>query len=844
MQNPPPVQRATPRSVKIVERIAEWSIRAGGVGTIGAVTLMMVFLFSVAWPLFKSASIEETQVAPTTQGSEQLAYMGLDEEGELAWLLEDSGRLRALRLENGEPYLEADLFPDAQVTSIRTPLIGETFTFGFANGTVCKADIGFLTREILDHDFPEGAKPLEPGEEVLIGEEFFARTEEGSLRRTTLQWDVQEPFETPAQGSILQLDRVMATTGEYYGLLDEADQLHVLRVRETENWMTEELEREVADLHLNPILPEREPLPGGVLLGTGATQAMVYYPDGHLVQLSITRFSEPELVEELTLTDPGEKLDYLDFLQGRSTLLSADTHGHLQSWFAVRPEEGGFAKLTRIIDFTAEGARIEAVGLSHRSRMFLAARQSGEITAWQSTLGARIKSFEVPAEETIRQVAFHPRQDGVVALTDRGVHHWRVDFGHPETTLKSMFTPIWYEGYNQPEHVWQSSSSSDDFEPKLGMWPLVFGTIKATIFAMLFGAPIAVLGALFTSQYMRGRSRATTKTMVELLAGLPSVVLGFLAALVVAPFVQTHLSSILSTFFLTPLVLLIGAYLWQLQPVVKRRQREGWKRIASIAACLPIALFLGWSFGPLVENAFFGGDAEAWLDHRQGVAASGWFFLMLPLAAMIVVLAFSYYRDLQASPKTSLLRFGVGVLATVVIALLLAFALQAMGFDARGGVLDTYVQRNALVVGIAVGLVVLPIVYTLTEDALNEVPRALREASLGAGATQWQTAVRVVLPFATSGIFSALMVGLGRAVGETMIVLMAAGNTPLTEWNVFNGFRTLAANIATEIPEAVVGSAHYRALFFTALILFGMTFVINTFAELVRRHFRSKVKAL
>jgi phosphate transport system permease protein len=95
-----------------------------------------------------------------------------------------------------------------------------------------------------------------------------------------------------------------------------------------------------------------------------------------------------------------------------------------------------------------------------------------------------------------------------------------------------------------------------------------------------------------------------------------------------------------------------------------------------------------------------------------------------------------------------------------------------------------------------------------------------------------------------SGLFSALMIGLGRAVGETMIVLMAAGNTPITEWNMFNGFRTLAANIAVELPEAVRNSTHYRTLFLSALTLFVLTFVINTVAEMVRLRFRKRAYQL
>jgi len=102
----------------------------------------------------------------------------------------------------------------------------------------------------------------------------------------------------------------------------------------------------------------------------------------------------------------------------------------------------------------------------------------------------------------------------------------------------------------------------------------------------------------------------------------------------------------------------------------------------------------------------------------------------------------------------------------------------------------------------------------------------------------------IVLPTAASGIFSAIMIGLGRAVGETMIVVMATGNTPILDVNIFNGLRTLAANINVELPEAVRDSTLYRTLFLCALVLFVATFVINTVAEVVRQQYRKRAAQL
>jgi phosphate transport system permease protein len=192
----------------------------------------------------------------------------------------------------------------------------------------------------------------------------------------------------------------------------------------------------------------------------------------------------------------------------------------------------------------------------------------------------------------------------------------------------------------------------------------------------------------------------------------------------------------------------------------------------------------------------------------------------------------------------SLATFVVGIALAAGLAGAAAAFLDALRLDTRGGLFGTYVQRNALVVAIGMSFAIIPLIFTIAEDALSSVPDHLRSASLGAGATPWQTAIRVIVPAAASGLFSAVMIGLGRAVGETMIVLMAAGNTPLMDWNLFNGFQTLSAAIATELPEAARGSGHYRVLFLAALTLFAMTFIVNTAAEVVRQRFRRRAHEL
>jgi phosphate transport system permease protein len=231
-------------------------------------------------------------------------------------------------------------------------------------------------------------------------------------------------------------------------------------------------------------------------------------------------------------------------------------------------------------------------------------------------------------------------------------------------------------------------------------------------------------------------------------------------------------------------------------------------------------------------------------------------FLMLVLMPIFGVSGILLWRLL---PKSVSRRLPAGSEIAVIVPLLAlagwtAFAIgpyvetHVLGTDMRQWLLDsfgiTYDQRNSLVVGLAMGFAVIPIIFTISEDAFSSVPSNLTAASLALGASRWPTATRIVLPTASPGIFSAVMVGFGRAVGETMIVLMATGNTPLLDWSIFNGMRTLSANIAVEIPEAPHGGTLYRILFLAATLLFALTFIVNTVAEVVRQRLRERYKAI
>jgi len=308
---------------------------------------------------------------------------------------------------------------------------------------------------------------------------------------------------------------------------------------------------------------------------------------------------------------------------------------------------------------------------------------------------------------------------------------------------------------------------------------------------------------------------------------------------------------VIAGFFVVPLTLLLGAHLWQLIPAGSRMRLAAWRLPIIGFLGLPVGALASVTVAPLLERLLFGGDLRAWLDGRGGSGLGGWVLAFLPVAAIAATmicgrLVNPWLRGVslgwppRRAALVSLAVFIGGVVLTVALAFAAATFLDAIRLDARGGLLGSYVQRNAMIVAFGMSFAVIPLIFTIADDALSSVPDHLRSASLGAGATPWQTAIRVILPAATSGIFSAVMIGLGRAVGETMIVLMAAGNTPIMDWSLFSGFQTLSAAIATELPEAARGSSHYRVLFLAALTLFSLTFVLNTVAEIIRERFRRR----
>lgn len=853
-------RRTTQRSVLLADRTARGLITVGGVATIAIVLGVCLFLFWVALPLFRPARVEgPMDLAAAAQAAAAAApaaeagprHVAVDEHQQLGWAVFGDGRLEVFGLGDGRRLARRALFPPDSVTAACFPGQSGLAAFGFRDGSLRLVRFGVATRLVDGAEVPAPSRPAAPGGDAPWGEGVVRRMAEGAWRWQQVSVEIGPPLPLPGAAAVRRLGLAVTPAGPLLCALTADGRLHLEALRERRNLLTGTTTYQPLSSAL-PYAPVAGDEPAHILVSSFGDNVYVAWEDGRLLRFDTRELARPVLAENLDLTRDGARLTALSLLTGGSTLVAGDDRGRLRAWFRVKPETAytsDGALLVNAHTLPAQGSAVTALGFSSRNRIVISGHADGTLLVHHLTAGRQLARTAL-AGGPVLAAALAPKDDGFLAVGPGAAGLWRLDARHPEATFAALFKPVWYEGYPRPAHVWQSSAATDESELKYGLLPLVFGTLKATFYSLLFGVPLALLAAVYTSEFLRPRVKANVKPAIELMASLPSVVLGFLAALVIAPFAERVVPAVLAGLLAVPAVLLLGAAAWQLLP---RRLglRLADRRLEIVLLCLPLGVAAGAALGRPAERVLFGGDLKLWLDGQSGGPAGGWFVLLLPAAALAVALlggrATETWRRRRyaawsraRSAGTELALLAAAGLAATGLAAALAGLLSLAGLDPRGAVLGTYVQRNSLVVGFVMGFAIIPIIYTIAEDALASVPEHLRAASLGAGATPWQTAVRIIVPTAMSGLFSAVMIGLGRAVGETMIVLMAAGNTPILEWNPFNGFRTLSANIAVEMPEAVRDSTHYRILFLSALVLFGITFLLNTAAEIVRQRFRKR----
>ena len=899
-------RRKTHPWVKAGDSLARAVITLGGIGTILAVLAVAVFLLAVALPLFQPARLTSERASsamaapaassssgsPSSQGVEKTVAtcLGADEAGVVAWLVDahaaaksgdpaDAGLVRVFSIADGKPLLtrtatECGL---ARATTI-TMLPGSIqAVVGFDDGSFRIGRLGLESTFLSANALPPAAVALAPGEAGTHEDVVVVRGHTGQYATVRMVTEFDAPASTSLQRPVIDADITMLSGGPLVAALDANGQVRVEAISSRRNLLTDELVTTASGSTIDAKSTDAKGDTGGfvprfVRVSELGDQLFLVAEDGAARRYEIRDVESPVLMESFDAvpdqvrTDqlqPGrQKVTCVARVFGGNALAVGDSAGVVRVFFATRAADAvatdglqmAVAKVFASVAGSGPDHGITALAPSPRSRLLAVADASGGIRLVQTTTGATAPALaggdpgglEAPA----RQLLIAPRENRLLAADGARLAAWTLNAGYPEVSWRSLFGRVWYEKYPGHVHAWETTGH-ESFESKFGLVPLIFGTLKATLYSMLFATPIAILAAIFASQFMHPSWKARIKPTIEMMASLPSVVLGFVAGLIFAPIIERSLMTVLAGFFGVPLTLLTGAFFWQLLPVGWRSRYAAWRFLLIATVALPAGVAVAAAAAAPMERLLFNGDVAAWLDGRGGSGFGGWVLALLPLAGVLSAMLVGRFVNpwlrrnslgwsQQQAAIASLGTFAVGIALALALAIAAASFLDALRLDTRGGLFGTYVQRNALIVAIGMSFAIIPLIFTIADDALSSVPDHLRSASLGAGATPWQTAIRVIVPAAASGLFSAVMIGLGRAVGETMIVLMAAGNTPLMGWNLFNGFQTLSAAIATELPEAARGSAHYRVLFLAALTLFGMTFVVNTAAEIVRQRFRRR----
>jgi len=732
----------------IKDSMARYGVIAGGLGVIVAVVMIFFYLLYVVYPLFLSAtaeSVSQYEVPESALGKTVL--MEIEEQNEVAVRFTDTGQVIFFAVATGKPVLtEAVKIPEGvRIVSFAqgSPNNEGAFIYGLSDGKAV------IVKHQYKVTYPNNVRLITPSLTYPMGEAPLVIDESGAaLEKIAVKiGDDASTIVAKSAGKI----RLSHFEKEKSLFADDAT------VTRTDSV----LDYAAADVT-------------DILIDKDEHNLYLLSSNGNLGLLDIKDKSAPVLIQEQNVVETGHKITSVAFLNGDLSLMIGDSSGLVSQWSKVRDKLNHFA-LQKIRVFKVSDKAVVSINPEQRRKGFLTVDADGTLGIYHSTSEREMIKERVANSHPVA-AAISPRANTLLVQSDDGnISDWKVDNEHPEVSLRSLWQEVWYESYPKPDYIWQSSSANSDFEPKYSLTPLVFGTLKAAFYAMLVAIPLALMGAIYTAYFMTSTMRQYVKPSIELMGALPTVILGFLAGLWLAPIIEEYLAGLFALLMIVPVGVMLFAYIWQYLPeTIQQQIPEGWEA----AILIPVILLSAWFA----------------------------FSVSVPLEA------FLFHGTLRDWFKTEL---GIG-----------------------------YDQRNALVVGIAMGFAVIPTIFSIAEDAIFSVPKHLTVGSLALGATPWQTMIKVVLLTASPGIFSAVMIGLGRAVGETMIVLMATGNTPVMDFSVFQGLRTLAANIAVEMPESEVDSTHYRVLFLAALVLFMFTFIFNTLAEIVRQRLREKYSSL
>ncbi len=731
----------------LVDRFMTSFIKIGGIGIILAVFAICVFIILQVLPLFRSAQVEpvaahaERDIGPLLAEGSLPVVLGNDEWGDNPFVLASDGKI--IFGGGSVPTDGGNVTAGRRVTASSYDIKHQRLTIGTPTGAVIPVTIS--SKAFVADKIRTVVSTTNVGDALQVADKESMVTSAGWVEHD----DRRLVAAIVEQSGVRQLK-------VQYGPADSA-------VVDITNLLTGIPAQVLVEDHLDAIL---------VISQQGDVTYLFRKGDQFSARQVFRPFADAK----------DQRVSSAFFLLGDVSLVMTNPEG-INRQFSLYIHPGDNARrfgLTKEFEPLPAGARFGAISV--RNKAFLLGTGHHASLRYGTSASTR---WEEDLPFTPAMGVINSKYTRMTFLgDDNRLRFFTLDDPHPESGWTAFFGKVWYEGFAEAKYEWQSTGGTDDFEPKLSMINLIFGTLKATFYALLFAVPVALFAAIYTAEFMHPRFKSVVKPTVEVMASLPSVVLGFLAALWLAPLIENRFPSVMLIILSVPTFACLMGFGWsKFSPAVRSKIPQGWEFMVLIPMLLIVSI-IAWDLGPALERGIFTvklDDGSVIADFRRWwTATTG-----LP-----------------------------------------------------------YEQRNSLVVGVMMGFAVIPIIFTIAEDALSNVPSNLRSASLALGASRWQTAIKVVVPTASAGIFSALMIGLGRAIGETMIVVMATGNTGIIDLNIFNGMRTLSANIAVELPEAPHGSTLYRALFLGALLLFIFTFAVNTLAEILRARLREKYKTV
>ena len=722
--------------IKFIDKVASVFIRFGGLSVVFVIISIFAYLLYEVLPIFSSSKLDlGTTYKNISNVENKKLFLKIDEQNHLYAFLNEDGSLNFYEIETGILAYTLKLPLSSKITSTYNLFYegDNTFAVGTLNGEVLILGINYsleynqnLKKSVIPNlTFPYGNNPVKVSDDAITHISF---SKEEDLLNLTSYTKERQLFLT----SITREEDLFEDSFTY--------DVQTNKIKES--------------INLEHILLSKNKI------------FFSYQKDFSILDFSETDFP---IIQTLSFNDITTSLK---FLLGSTSILRGDKKGNISQLFMVYENDKLVLKEIRKFQTKSSNPIIDIVAES-RKKGFLSVSKSG-IDMFYTTSQNYLLEKKFKYKPCLNAISPNSKLFLVYTCSNElKVFHMKNSYS--DISFKALWTKVWYENYEEPSYIWQSSSAANDFEPKYSLMPLLFGTFKATLYAILFATPMAVFGAMYVGFFISPSMRKLVKPLIELMQAFPTVILGFLAGLYFAPIFEKIILNILLALFILPIgIILFSLAVHYMKTSWKKRFIHGFEFLW-VLPILFVLVYFSHYLSNFLEISFFSGDFNLFLT-------------------------------------------------------------DILGFD--------YDQRNALVVSFIMGLAVVPIIFSITEDAIFNVPKSLTYGSLALGANYWQTLVKVVFPTAAPSFFSAVMIGIGRAFGETMIILMATGNTPIMDMNIFEGMRTFSANLAVELPEAEVGSSHYRILFLTTLVLFIFSFIFNTIAEIISTKLRKKYSEL